>query len=83
MTISTCNYLPAGQDFLVGSGPTERPESRSPRSDASAAIDFQSDLGQMLCDFCFALYSATVKPHHSDRIYSKGIPFDAAAVCKG
>lgn len=62
---------------------TERPESRIPGSDASAATDFESDLGRMLRDFCFGLCWATVKPHRGDQGYSKGIPFDAAAVCKG
>lgn len=57
-------------------------ESRILRSDASAAIDFQSDLGQMRPELFFCLYSAMVKPHHGDRVYSKGTPFDGTAVCK-
>lgn len=62
---------------------TEHLEARIPRSDASAAIDFQSDLGQKLRDFCFGLYSATLQSHLGDHVYSKGMPFDAAAVRKG
>lgn len=86
VNISTYNYLPAGRGFLVGGSLdtswAEQPGSRVPRSDASAAIDFQSDLGQMLPELCFCLYSVTVKPHHSDRVCSKGAPFDVAVVCK-
>lgn len=37
----------------------------------------------MLREFRFGLYSATGKPHHGDQVHSKGIPFVAAAICKG
>lgn len=66
-------WIPAG---------TEQAESRFLRSDASAAIDFQSDLGQMQPEPFFCLSSAMVKPHHGDRVYSKGTPFDVTVVCK-
>lgn len=62
---------------------TEQPNSRIPRPGTCAAIDFQSDLGQKLRDFCFGLHLAAEKPHHGDQVYSRGIPFDAAAVLKG
>lgn len=57
-------------------------ESRILRSEASTATDFQSDLGQMRPERFFCLYSATVKPHRGDQVYSKGAPFDGTAVCK-
>lgn len=45
-------------------------------------IYLHNDLGQMQPEHFFCLYSATVKPHHGDQVYSKGTPFDAAAACK-